>query len=182
LSVLDYYGQSNVLSATVGVSSFENYGPFRLYFSTDPAANWLDSSSLDLSSYIYQLFSQGYQFSAPAIANNTSEFNASAEYKSLLRYTDQANASGDIVPSGYYYASEMMYNPQTIKAVLDESASNLFANAKHNSVGKSNLAKVVSIYHPYTEYPIGGDSLKNSNIGSTYGLASVNNFDLEKGN
>lgn len=180
LSVLDYYGKST--SNNFGVTSFENAGPFRLFFSTDPACNWLITSGQDVSGYIPQIFSQGYQFSANAIAANSNEFNASAQLRSLLRYADQVNASGDIVPSGYYYASEMVYNPHTVKAVLDESASNLFANAKHNSVGKSNLAKVVSIYYPYSEYPVGGDSYSDTDVGSTRGIASVNNFDLEKSN
>jgi len=182
ISVLDYYGPSPQLSATFGTDVHENIGPFRLFFSTDPVANWLMPSSQDLSGYIPQLFSQGYQPSANAIAANSTEFNASSEHFSLLRYEDQINESGDIVPSGYYYASEMVYNPYTIKAVLDESAANLFANAKHNSVGKSNLAKVVSIYYPYVDYPIGGDSYSELDVGSTRGLASVNNFDLEKSN
>ena len=182
ISVLDYYGPSPQLSATFGTSVHENIGPFRLFFSTDPVANWLMPSSQDLSGYIPQLFSQGYQLSANAIAGNSSDFNASAHHFSLLKHTDQVNESGDIVPSGYYYASEMVYNPHTVKAVLDESASNLFANAKHNSVGKSNLAKVVHIYYPYRESPIGGDSYSETDTGSTLGLASVNNFDLEKNN
>ena len=76
----------------------------------------------------------------------------------------------------------MVYNPQTIKASLDESASNLFANAKHNSVGKSKLAKVVSIYYPYVDYPVGGDSYAESSLKTARGIASVNNFDLEKSN
>ena len=182
ISVLDYYGESPLLSGTFGVSSFENRGAFRLFFSTDPASNWLQSSGLDTSGYLAQLASQGYQFSANAIANNTNEFDASSEFRSLLRFTDQNNLSGDIVPSGYYYASELMQNPNTVKAVLDESASNTFANAKHNSVGKSKLAKVVNIYHPYVEYPIGGDSYAETEIKTGRGLASVNNFDLEKSN
>jgi len=186
ISVLDFYGKSILLSGAdqFGTNSFQNLGPFRLFFSTDPVCNWIQTSSLDANSsgFISQLFSQGYQLSANAIAGNSSNFNSSAQHFSVLRFEDQNNLSGAIVPSGYYYASDMMHNPQTTKAVLDESASNLFANAKHNSVGKSNLAKVVNIYYPYVEYPIGGDSYKEGEVGSTRGLASVNNFDLEKGN
>lgn len=182
ISVLDYYGPSPQLSATIGTSVHKNLGPFRLFFSTDPVANYLMPSSQDLSGYIPQLYSQGYQPSANVIAANSNLFNASAEHFSLLKHLDQANATGDIVPSGYYYASDMVYNPYTIKAVLDESAANLFANAKHNSVGKSKLAKVVHIYYPYREHPIGGDSYSQTDTGSTLGLASVNNFDLEKNN
>jgi hypothetical protein len=154
-----------------------------LFFSIDPAANWLVASSLESSGYISQVFSQGYQFSAPSIAANSTSFNASSELLSLLRRKGYS-LEDNIVPSGFYYASEMMYDPHTVKCVLDESAANTFANAKHNSVGKSNLAKVVHIYYPYTnEARIGVDSgggTDDSNPG--LGLASVNNFDLEKYN
>ena len=80
--------------------------------------------------------------------------------------------------SGFYYASAMMAGSDTIKAVLDDSALNTFANAKHNMVGKSGLGKVVEGY--YSTSAFGGDSY-NEYAYST-GLASINNFDLKKDN
>ena len=74
----------------------------------------------------------------------------------------------------------MMHSPDTIKAVLDDSASNTFANAKHNSVGKSGLAKVVHIYDAYDGSKFGGDSTTAKTDGN--GIGSVNNFDLKKDN
>ena len=205
LSVLDYYGRSDGRSGDTsgtpinpyGFASHQNRGPFRLFFSIDPAANWLQpSAGADApgpddtqKGVVRQLFSQGYQPSSTCIANNTNEIDASGEYISLLKrefgpvsghfpesYPDTIHASG------FYYANEMVHNPQTIKAKLDESAANLFANAKHNSVGKSNFAKTVSIYFPYIDYPLGGDSFTDATLGGTRGVASFNNFDLEKNN
>ena len=72
----------------------------------------------------------------------------------------------------------MMAGSDTIKAVLDDSALNTFANAKHNTVGKSGLGKVVEGY--YATSAFGGDSY-NEYTYST-GLASINNFDLKKDN
>lgn len=169
-SILDYYGRAT--NHSYGKSTATNQGPFRLYFSIDPVANWLLPSSLDLSGYISQVFSQGYNFSGDSIAPG----NVSSFYTSVLK-----NNNGVIQPSGFYYASAMVMNPTTIKALLDDSAANTFANAKHNSVGKSGLARVVSIYFPYTDI-YGGDSAKQEVKNYGKGLRSVNSFDLERDN
>ena len=71
-----------------------------------------------------------------------------------------------------------MASPNTVKAVLDDSALNTFANAKHNTVGKSGLAKVVEGYYGTSAF--GGDSFNDYNYGN--GVASINNFDLKKDN
>ena len=71
----------------------------------------------------------------------------------------------------------MVYNPDTVKAFLDDSAANTFANAKHNAVGKSGLANTVRIYDPF-DTGFGGDSLADKTSGR--GVASVNKFDLRK--
>ena len=72
----------------------------------------------------------------------------------------------------------MMSNPDMILASLDESAANTFANAKHNSVGKSGLGRVVEIFFPTDR--LGGESGQQGTYG--IGLLSVNNFDLTKDN
>ena len=72
----------------------------------------------------------------------------------------------------------MMHSPDSIKAVLDYSAAYTFANAQHNSVGKSGLAKVVEIYNPIKA--TFGDSFNNDTLAG--GVASVNNFDFKKDN
>jgi hypothetical protein len=179
LSILDYYGENN--QHILGKSSHENFGPFRLFFSVDPAARFLESSGTGLSGLVYQLFSQGYSWSGPAIPVERAGFpHPSSTYRSLLftSASDPALPPDLVLASGFYYPSSMLSNPNTILASLDESAANTFANAKHNSVGKSGLAKVVEIFFPTNLF--GGDSDSESTYGD--GLLSVNNFDLSKDN
>ncbi len=177
LALLDYYGSYGDNIHKYGKSGIQNFGAFRLYFSTDPAVNYLVGSGTgegSLEGYARQVFSQGYNFSGNLSAASNATYDGSS-YTSLL----QTNSLGVVVASGFYYASAMLMNPNTIKVIVDDSGANTFANAKHNSVGKSGLGKVVSIYHPLTD-ELGGDS----NNGYTYGdgLVSVNNFDLDKDN
>ena len=170
VSILDYYGRST--NHLYSRSTAANQGPFRLFFSTDPSVNWLVTSSYALSGYAPQVYSQGYQFSGNLIAPGT----VSSVHMNLLQ-----RSGNNLVASGFYYGSAMLHSPNTTKAVLDDSAANTFANAKHCSVGKSGLGKVVSIYFPYTEH-FGGDSARSSVKQYGKGLRSVNNFDLEKDN
>tara|TARA_R100001460_G_scaffold83686_4_gene124612 strand:- start:8289 stop:11741 length:3453 start_codon:yes stop_codon:yes gene_type:complete len=173
LSVLDYYGKSN--ENPFGSSSIENFGAFRLYFSVDPVTNFMVvSEDIRLEGLARQVFAQGYNFSGNLVASSSDDFIASAQYTSILK-RDENNI---IQPSGFYYASAMMAGSDSIKAMLDDSALNTFANAKHNMVGKSGLGKVVEGY--YSTSAFGGDSF-NSYSYST-GLASINNFDLKKDN
>jgi hypothetical protein len=65
--------------------------------------------------------------------------------------------------------------------LVDDSAANTFANAKHNSTGLAGLAKVVSIYYPYQNSYI-GDSASDSSKIAGRGFKSPNTFDLEKDN
>ena len=173
LSVLDYYGKNTEID--LGKSSAENFGAFRLYFSTEPAANFMIASGTNaLSGFARQVFAQGYNFSGNLIASSSDSFTASSQYISVLKRDD----TGTLNASGFYYASAMVASPTTVKAVLDDSALNTFANAKHNMVGKSGLAKVVEGY--YATSAFGGDSFNDYNYGT--GLASINNFDLKKDN
>jgi len=173
LSVLDYYGQAT--DNPFGKATAENFGPFRLYFSTDPAADFMVASGTNrLEGFARQVFAQGYNFSGNLIASSSDDFEASSQYLSVL----QRNEAGNIHPSGFYYASAMVASPDTIKAVLDDSALNTFANAKHNTVGKSGLAKVVEGYYAVSAF--GGDSYNDYAYGT--GVASINNFDLKKDN
>jgi len=170
VALLDYYGKST--GHTYARSTAANQGPFRLYWSIDPATNWLVTTSATLDGYAPQVFAQGYNFSGNLSAPGT----VSAFYTSLL----QSNGTS-LVASGFYYASAMVVSPRTVKAVLDDSAANTWANAKHNSVGKSGLAKVVSIYFPYTDV-YGGDSATSNYKNYGKGVKSVNTFDIERDN
>jgi len=182
LSIFDYYGAwtSSVSSLGLFTSSHANQGPFRLYFSVDPAANFLllisgiqtTTDGYYNTGWLNQIYSQGYQppFSMSAVSS------VSTIHKSLLT----GNAPR-LFLSGYYYGSSIMSNSKSVRAMLDESAANTFANAKHCSVGKSGLAKLVNIYHPYEEYE-GGESASDSFKQLGNGLYSVNVFDLKRKN
>jgi hypothetical protein len=170
VSILDYYGRST--NHPYSRSTASNQGPFRLYFSVDPAINWAVNTSLEWSGAISQVYSQGYQFSGNLIFPG----NVSSFYTSILRKN-----GNNLEASGFYYASSIAATPNLIKAKLDDSAANTFANSKHNTVGKSGLAKQVVIYFPYTN-TYGGDSANSSAKQYGRGVKSINNFDLDKNN
>jgi len=174
VSILDLYG-ANLSAATIPYTSTSasNFGPFRLYFSIDTAANTL--VNLDGSGYgiIPQLYSQGYQPSSNLMICSGS---LSSVYKSLIKQ----NTSGNYVPSGYYYGKEIILN-NSVRAILDESAAETFANAKHCSTGKSNNAKLVTIYYPYNYEP-GGSQVRYGDSARLLGLGSLNLFDMERNN
>jgi len=178
LSILDYYGaRPDSTEFPFGKTDAENIGPFRLFFSVDPASKFLVGTvpgytTSNLSGVAYQLFSQGYPFLGNLSAVSGQDFEPSAQYTSLLK-----RDGAETVSIGFYEVSSMMVNPTTTKAFLDDSALNTFANAKHNMVGKSTLAKVVEGYYPIKGF--GGDS---DDAGQSKGLNSVNNFDLRKNN
>ena len=169
LSVLDYYGPDDDDQNIFGASSTKNFGAFRMYFSVDPIANYLVDPDDVLSGYATQVFAQGYQFSGALSAPGS----VSAEYTKTIFSPEYYTISD----AGFYYASSMVHSPKTVKAVLDDSAMNTFANAKHNTVNKSGLANVVTRYDPY-KTGIGGDSTSDKDSGK--GVASVNNFNLRK--
>lgn len=170
VSILDYYGRST--NHPYSRSTASNQGPFRLYFSVDPAINWAVNTSLEWSGAISQVYSQGYQFSGNLIFPG----NVSSFYTSILRKN-----GNNLEASGFYYASSIAATPNLIKAKLDDSAANTFANSKHNTVGKSGLAKQVVIYFPYTN-TYGGDSANSAAKQYGRGVKSINNFDLDKDN
>ena len=174
LPVLDYYGQSTANPYGKSASG-ENFGAFRLYFSVDPATNFMVASGTNkLEGWARQVFAQGYNFSGNLIASGNADASSTDNHIGVL----QKQADGSIAASGFYYASAMLATPNTVKAVLDDSALNTFANAKHNTVGKSGLGKVVQGY--YATSAFGGDSYNRYDYG--LGLASINNFDLKKDN
>lgn len=172
LSVLDYFGRSTANPYGKSASG-QNFGPFRLFFSVNPVVNVLNDLNANTNGALAQIYSQGYQPSSSLSAVGTT----SALYPMVM----QRNAAGNIVPSGYYYGSAMMHNNGYINAYLDESASESFANAKHCAVGKSGLAKLVSINFPYYNVSI-GDSATNANKALGRGLKSLSLFDLERDN
>jgi hypothetical protein len=168
-SILDYFGTAATSANPYGQTSATNYGPFRLYFSVNPAAHALryNNSSVYDPEILPQIYSQGYQPSG----NMFCDPGLSSMY-TMLR---QRNSSNNIVASGFYYGSSMVPFGDSTRALLDESAANTFANAKHCAVGKSGNSRLVSIYYPYNASSI-GDSY------NTVGIKSINNFDLQRDN
>lgn len=169
VSILDYFGAAPVSANILGQTSATNYGPFRLYFSVNPATKALNYSvaSDDDNEIIYQIYSQGYQPSGlmkvdPVVSSMYSMFKQRTSYNSFTA-------------SGFYYGSAMMPYNDSSRILLDESAANVFANAKHCATGKSGNAKLVSIYYPYNVAKF-GDSY------NSLGIRSVNNFDLQRDN
>ena len=170
VSILDYYGAAT--NHNYGSVSAQNRGPFRIYFSVDPAINNADGiATTGLIGFMPQVYAQGYQFSG-----NLNFSGIEKNYYKSILYPSSTSS----VASGFYYASSMVSDPRTVNIILDESAANIFANAKHNSVGKSGLAKKVSIYFPYYNYS-GGEGVEGAkNRGD--GFKSSNIFNLDKDN
>lgn len=166
LSVLDNFG-TNPSGTAFSTTALDNYGVFRLYFSVDPIANSLSYANNPSGGFgsIPQIYSQGYQPSTSLICSGF----ASAIYLGAK----QRNSAGTIQPSGYYYGKDIVIDALTQNVVLDESAANTFANAKHCASGKSNAAKKVAIYYPYT-------SVNQGDSASLLGIASTNMFDIER--
>lgn len=176
LSVLDFYGEGSGVTSnnwqlpdgsmvTYGQNKFENQGPFRLYVGVDSAANVLTHGGG--MGIIQQLFAQGYNPSGPATGNVA----ASSIYGKLLRVTDE----GLSYSGGYYYANEFVKcDPNSI--LLDESAANLFANAKNGAMGTSNRPQICTIY--YAETSSYGDGRSGANVQKGKGFKSCNHFDL----
>jgi len=202
LSVLDYFGigptgnilptpSGGALSFPFGPGSSQNQGPFRLFLSPDPVVNHMSNQDGDQFGLPQQLFSQGYQYSGTLYASGA----VSALHGELTKWDMPMNdvirrdlatpgglaagSNSTLQTNGFYYASDMLKeaNPTIY---LEESAANIFANAKHLSVGKSGLAKKVHIYQPYTTQE--GDSAENGNKHYGRGYKSSSQFDLGKEN
>jgi len=167
-SILDYFGAAAVSANPFGKTSAQNWGPFRIYFSINPAVNTLTDLTSNTYKVVPQIYAQGYQPSSSLVCSGT---EASALFPSLL----QRNTSNQIVASGYYYGNTMTSPAGYTRVILDESAAETFANAKHASVGKSGNAKLVSIYYPYNSVVLGSSYTDT-------GVKSPNTFDLQRDN
>jgi len=187
------------LTYKYGKSTFENYGPFRLFVAPDPACKLLMSSP---SGYIaptsgtdpdsndavyglaYQMYAQGYNFSSILQARSkiAGGVDVSSAYPSLLKpipnFHDAPGGTAlPIATSGFYYCKEFVEdNPDQI--ILDEFAANIFANAKNFSLGQSGRPKRVTLIRSVNIDRMGGevDPISNTNRGD--GLGTAGTFDL----
>ena len=188
------------------INTYNNQGVFRIFWSPKSSAKLLQS---DVSGYVegkfphpgvfsgvvgptYQIFSQGYNMSAPVSAVlQTDGANVSSLHPDLLKlsydYRADAVATGNDVPdrlwtSGFYYCKEFVEDNPT-QCMLDESAADTFANSKNASLGSSGRPKKVTLYRSRL------DSIDNrgaeayaGDTSGTHGFKSANIFDLERDN
>ena len=164
---------------TYGELTAENQGPFRLYFSVSPAAKLLSYASAvgdpttDPESNIpYQHLAQGYLLSGDC--SGPKEF--SGLYPQLLNKRLH-DLSGILFTSGYYYPSELMPKDRA-DVWLDESAANLFSNAKHCNTDYSNRIKLVNIYRARIDNF--GEAQSPDLSGHGLGFRSANIFDIDR--
>jgi len=178
LSILDSFGQhpgyNDLLDGASSIDArdtFDNKGPFRLYFSVKPIAKFIGytrgtegefqlSSNLD-AGYVwsdipsavevgepYQELSQGYNPSRDC--STPSPTNLSSIYQELGFQLD-ARAGGQPLSTTFFYASGMLDDSYANRIWLDDSAMNTFANAKNATKGTSGRPKLVSYYRAVRE-------------------------------
>jgi hypothetical protein len=186
---------SGTSTYTFGASgAFNNRGFFRLYWTPKSSAKLLQT---DLSGYTegayphagnfsgvvgpaYQIFAQGYNCSAPVSSIvPTGQLNASAFAPDLLKLSYDSDGDGvfdSLWTSGFYYCSEML-EENASQCILEESAADMFANARNASIGLAGRPKKVTIYRD-TKDRLGeaysGDLIR--------GFKSAAIFDLERDN
>ena len=174
--------------------AFVNRGFFRLYWSPKSSARLLQS---DLSGYTkgsfphdgnfsgvvgpaYQLFAQGYNCSAPLSALvPLGEFNASSIAPDLLKLSYDSDGDGvydTLWTSGFYYCGEILDEDPT-QCILDESAADMFANARNASVGLAGRPRKTTIYSDTTDR--NSEGYPGDGIG---GFKSASIFDLSRDN
>ena len=168
-----------------GPHASNNQGVFRIYFSPKSETKIL---AADMSGYAYgatpahfsgevgipyQVYAQGYNMSAPvsALGDVTS---VSATYPNLLKL----NGTNSIHTSGFYYCSEFLEDDPS-QCMLDESASETFANAKNASTGSSGRPKRVTRYRSRGANDKGSEAFDGEGI---VGFKSANIFDLKRDN
>jgi len=173
---------------TFGVSGgYSNRGFFRLYWSPKSSAKLLqvdtDPNGVNFSGAVgpaYQIFSQGYNCSAPLSAIIPEGYtNASSVAPDLLKLSYDSDGDGvfdKLWTSGFYYCAEMLEENPT-QCILDESAADTFANARNASVGLAGRPRKTTIYNDST------DRIGESNPGDTIrGFKSASIFDLARDN
>jgi hypothetical protein len=186
---------SGTKTYTFGVSgAFNNRGFFRLYWSPKASARLLQT---DLSGFTkgafphdgnfsgvvgpaYQTFAQGYNCSAPLSAIvPTGYTNASSIAPDLIKLSYDSDGDGtydQLWTSGFYYCAEMLEENPT-QCILEESAADMFANARNASVGLAGRPRKTTIYSDSIDrdgesYP--GDQIR--------GFKSASIFDLSRDN
>jgi hypothetical protein len=161
-----------------------NSGPFRLFLEIDPAAkalSYLDASNVEVyDNRPFQTLAQGYFLSGSCSATTSSMDNFYPSLRMVTASAYENDGSGLAVSgfsgSGYYHPKDFVM-PHRYNILLDESASNVFANSKNASIPILGREKLVNIYRP-TNADGGTNSLALSGFGNGFRVTSI--FDIEK--
>lgn len=192
LSVLDSFGLGAQLGRPLrfyGKSTYDNRGPFRLYFSPDDAAKFLGYVSGTGPKRLvhgapYQELSQGYNPSGDVSASIPLSWSGTgAIYHSLFPHLKQTGVSGTTTSypaSAFFYVSDLLSDVYKGSVILDDSAMNLFANAKNATLGTSNRSKLVTYIREITGPQ--GEGFDADQAGFGLGFLSSRVFDLSKDN
>jgi hypothetical protein len=186
---------SGTAAYTFGVEgAFNNRGFFRIYWSPKSSARLLqtDQSGFNEGAFphtgdfsgvlgpAYQIFAQGYNCSAPVSAIvPTGYTNASSIAPDLLKLSYDSDGDGvydQLWTSGFYYCAEMLEENPT-QCILEESAADMFANARNASVGLAGRPRKTTIYSDSIERD--GESYQGD---LTKGFKSASIFDLSRDN
>ena len=156
----------------------QNWGPFRLFLEINPTAKALSYYDAEVSSYDnrpFQTLAQGYFLSGGCSATLSSMQDFYFDLTDTARDAS-GNALSGFVASGYYHPKDFCL-PNNYNVVLDDSASNTFANAKNASLPILGRPKLVEIYRA-TSVEGGTDSLATPGRGQ--GFKTTNIFDIDK--
>ena len=178
-----------------------NQGVFRVYWSPKGSARFLQN---DLSGYMegaypngvansnfsgvvgpaYQIFSQGYNCSAPLSGLvPAGEVNTSSLAPDLLKLSYDTNNDGcpdALWTSGFYYCEEMLEENPT-QCMLDESAAKTFANSQNASLGNSGRPRKVTLFRSRNQNSRGSEAY-TGDLKGTIGFKSASVFDLKRDN
>lgn len=172
-----------------GHPNAHNYGPFRLFFSTNSAMRSLGYPSGTTDAQIFthpgfnsqdtrpmQHLAQGYSLSGRA-GIPLSISTTSGTLTSLLRFEGTK-----LVASGYYHGSSMVESDNGTHVYLDENAADVFANAKNCASRKDHGRANPKVTIIKSTTGTGGEGSNGSPAGHPTGLGaglrSINLFDI----
>jgi len=171
-----------------GPSSYENWGPYRLFLEIDGAAlglKYLDLSSAthavhdDYDTIPYQTLAQGYFLSGSCSAT-ASAVDLYFNKLYTTEYAPYTEVSGtDVFAVSGYYHPNIFIRPSAYNILLDESASNTFANAKHCNMPHLDRPSLVNIYRS-TSTGTGAGLGSTTQPGFGQGFLGVANFDIDR--
>ena len=218
LSVLDHFGSgvplnaANVIQGTVmssiqtnrtgntstyGPNSYENRGPFRLFFPVKPEAKVLryvrsDVSGDSVDTRPYQHLAQGYALSGevsaytelstvyPSLYTIVNDLTPWVATMSGWYYPESTKVEvlGAVLESSSFTTNALLPEFNSSQVLLDESFANTFNNAKHCNTNYSGRKRLVNIYKASTGYY--GEAFPGEVSGYGLGFRSTNLFDFER--